>query len=82
MRVLSDAIVQRREEGGWFAMTREPATAGEILVLDVAFDEGTRGVKVMVTDSRPVMVNGAVRHGFVLLPLTEDSVTEAGGGTQ
>jgi hypothetical protein len=72
MRVLRDAIVQRREGGGWYAMSRERTALGEVLVLDVGFDEGTRGVKVRVTDIHPVMVNGAVRHGIVLVPVTEE----------
>jgi hypothetical protein len=71
MRVLRDAIVQRREGGGWFALSREAAALGEVLLLDIGFDEGIRGVKVKVADSRPVMVNGALRHGIQLVPMTE-----------
>ena len=72
MRVLRDAIVQRREGGGWFAVSREAAALGEVLLLDVGFDEGARGVRVRVTASRPVMVNGAVRHGIHLEPMAEE----------
>jgi hypothetical protein len=69
--VLRDAVVQPTGAGQWFAVSREGSAVGEILMLDVGADGRSRRLRVRVMESRPVMVNGALRHGIRLEALTE-----------
>src|SRR5262245_34481193 len=62
--VFRDVIVERHGDE-WIASSREPAVTGETLVLDVLdMDEGAPKGRflVCVIESRPVMVDGDVRH--------------------
>ena len=62
MRVLRDVVIQRTESGELQAVSHQPAIAGEEMTLDLMGAGETIGLKVRVIDSRPVMVDGAVRH--------------------
>jgi hypothetical protein len=61
MRVYYGAIVQRSGDE-WIAISRESATPGEKLVLDVDEGEQQHRFTVQVIESRPVIVDGDVRH--------------------
>jgi hypothetical protein len=64
VRFYRDVIVERHGDE-WIAIGREPAVAGETLVLDVLdLDEGAPQGRfvVCVIESRPVLVDGDVRH--------------------
>jgi hypothetical protein len=68
LRVLNDVIVQSSDdERQLLAISPEPAAASERLVLELAGAEGTATLDVEVTESRPVIVDGAVRHRLQLL---------------
>jgi hypothetical protein len=60
LRVFRDVIVRREGLEEWVAISREGATVGETLVLDV--DEGEQQVTVYVIESRPIIVDGDMRH--------------------
>jgi hypothetical protein len=67
LRVFPDVIVQQGDDDEWIGISRQPAVAGETLVLDVRqFDavEGEihRRLPVCVIESRPVIVDGDMRH--------------------
>ena len=64
VQVFRDVAVERHG-GEWIAFSREPAVTGETLVLDVLdIDECTPQGRfvVCVIESRPVIVDGDVRH--------------------
>lgn len=68
--VLHDVIVQRHG-GEWIAISRAPAIAGETLTLDVFDIEGVETddrFTVRVVESRPVIVEGRLRHRIRLQP--------------
>jgi hypothetical protein len=67
LRVLTDAVVQHAPDGSLLAITHAPCVAEERLTLDVAGDGASMRVDVMVTDSRPVIIDGSVRHRVTLL---------------
>ena len=70
LRVLHDVIVQRHGDE-WIAISREPAIAGETLTLDVFDIQGTETddrFAVRVIESRPVIVEGRLRHRLRLQP--------------
>jgi hypothetical protein len=85
MRVLRDVLIQRSETGELQAVSQQSAIAGEEMTLDVVGGGATIGLKVRVIDSRPVILNGAVRHkirltllnGEALGPETVASLTQA-----
>ena len=65
--VFPDVIVQQGADDEWIGISRQPAVAGETLVLDVLqFDEVEgeirRRLPVCVIESRPVIVDGDMRH--------------------
>ena len=67
LRVFPDIVVQQHGADEWVGISRQPAETGETLVLDVMqFDavEGEihRRIPVCVIESRPVIVDGDMRH--------------------
>jgi len=67
LRVFPDVVVHQAGTDEWIGISRQPAFAGETLVLDVVqFDavEGEihRRLPVWVIESRPVIVDGDMRH--------------------
>jgi hypothetical protein len=67
VRVFPDALVQPTGEDEWIAISREAAVAGETLFLDIVEPDAGEGelshrLPVCVIDSRPVIVEGAMRH--------------------
>jgi hypothetical protein len=65
MLILREVIVQRNGEDEWIAISREAVAVGDTLLLDV-FDmengELQHRYTVWVIESRPVVVDGDVRH--------------------
>jgi hypothetical protein len=67
LQVFPDVVVQQGDDEEWVGISRQPAVAGETLVLDVMqFDavEGEiyRRLPVCVIECRPVIVDGDMRH--------------------
>ncbi|HJR59024.1 MAG TPA: hypothetical protein VJ813_06500 [Vicinamibacterales bacterium] len=75
MRVLRDVIIQRTEGDELQAVSQVPGISGEEMTLDLMGAGTTLGLRVRVIDSRPVMVEGSVRHRLRLaLVNAEDDV--------
>jgi hypothetical protein len=72
MRVLRDVVIHRTDRNELQAFSHVPAVAGEEMTLDLMGAGVTLGLKVKVIDSRPVMVEGAVRHRVRLSVLSID----------
>jgi hypothetical protein len=84
LRVLRDVmVVHRAERGEFVAISREPAVVGEALTLDLTADDNEVSLPVRVQETRPVIVDGAVRHRLVLEPLQSGNgaTTTAGAGS-
>ncbi|MBA3886603.1 MAG: hypothetical protein H0X67_12865 [Acidobacteria bacterium] len=62
MKVLRDVVVDRTEKDELLAVSHLPGVVGEVLSLDLLGAGSSLELKVKVLDSRPVIVNGAVRH--------------------
>jgi hypothetical protein len=62
VRVFRDVIVRRESDEEWIAISREAAVVGETLVLDVDEGEERQRFTVCVIESRPVIVDGDMRH--------------------
>ena len=69
MRVLRDVVIHRADRDELQAVSQVAGIAGEDMTLDVMGAGTTIGLKVRVIDSRPVMVEGAVRHRIRLAVL-------------
>jgi hypothetical protein len=70
MRVFLDITVSRHGDE-WIAISREPGIAGETLMLDVVAGENgdvSGCFPVCVIESRPVIVEGDLRHRIRLHP--------------
>lgn len=76
MRVLRDVVIQRTERDGLYAISQGPAIADEVMTLDLMGAGATLGLRVRVIDSRPVMVEGSVRHQ-IRLEVVSDGMAPA-----
>ncbi len=82
MRVLRDVRIHRTAGDELQAVSHVPGIAGEEMTLDLMGAGTSLGLKVRVIDSRPVMIEGAVRHRIrlALVNVADDtavrSVTE------
>ena len=70
MRVLRDVVIHRTNGEELQAVSNVPAVAGEEMTLDLMGAGATLGLKVRVIDSRPMMVEGSVRHRIRLALLS------------
>ena len=62
MRVLRDVVILQSDSNELHAVSHVPGMAGEEMTLDLMGGGTTLGLRVKVIDSRPMMVEGAVRH--------------------
>jgi hypothetical protein len=62
LRGFCDVTVQRSGDGEWIAISRQPAVEGEILILDIDEAKRPQRLTVCVIESRPVMLDGRMRH--------------------
>lgn len=62
MRVLRDVAIHRTQDGEFLAVSQAPAIAGERMTLHLMGGGASVGMRVQVLDSRPVVIDGAVRH--------------------
>ena len=72
LRVLRDVVIHRTDDNELHAVSHAPAIIGEEMTLDVMGAGATVGFKVKVLESRPVMIDGAVRHRVRLAVLSGD----------
>lgn len=69
MRVLRDVVVDRLDRDELLAVSQAPAVPGETMSLDLVGGGMAMELRVQVIESRPVIVNGAVRHRIRLAVL-------------
>ena len=80
VRVLRDVVVDRIDRDELMALSQSPAVPGELMSLDLVGGGKAIELRVRVIESRPVIVNGAVRHRIrlaVLQPVTEVQLPDA-----
>jgi hypothetical protein len=75
MRVLRDVVIMRSDSNELHAVSHVPGMAGEEMTLDLLGAGMTLGLKVRVVDSRPMMVEGAVRHRIRLAVKSTEAET-------
>jgi hypothetical protein len=81
MRVLRDVVLHRTERDELHAVSQVPGMAGEEMTLDLMGAGATLGLRVRVIDSRPMMIEGAVRHRIRLVVVNAGSESPAVGGS-
>jgi hypothetical protein len=89
MRVLRDVVIDRVDQHELLAVSQAPAIAGEEMTLDLVGAGASIELRVRVLESRPVIVDGAVRHRVRLcvvrtasgMDLTESPVVSVGADT-
>ena len=62
MRVLRDVVVDRVSREELLVISQAPAIAGEDMSLDLVGAGTAMQLRVRVIESRPVIIDGAVRH--------------------
>ena len=84
IRILRDVVVNRTGDDELLAVSNAAAVVGEVLSLELMGAGQTAMVKVRVLDSRPVIIDGTVRHRVRLglvdvqaaTPLRENDVAD------
>jgi hypothetical protein len=69
LQISRDVVVERATDNGWTAISREPGVVGEELrvVFPANGDRATE--RVRVTASRPMLIDGSVKHELRLEPV-------------
>jgi hypothetical protein len=70
LRLARDIGLHQRHDGDWTAISREAGVLGEIVLIDQV-DEGVT-VVARVVESKPIVIDGAVRHRLWLRKLDAD----------
>ena len=81
LSVLRDVIVQEDPSGGLITIGQAPGVIGEHMTLDVAGAGHVVTLKVRVLESRPVILDGHVRHRVRLEVLERSRRLEEAGAT-
>ena len=76
MRVLRDVVVDRLDREELLAISQSPAIAGEEMTLDLVGGGTAIELRVRVLESRPVIIDGAVRHRIRLAVLQPAAAIE------
>ena len=74
MRILRDVTVYRTAEDELLAVSQAAGVVGEEMSLELIATGGTRNLRVRVLDSRPVILDGAVRHRLRLGMIPEAGI--------
>jgi hypothetical protein len=80
VRILRDVIVQAEPDGRLVAIGHAPGVAGEELALELDGGGHSVSLRVQVLESRPVILDGGVRHRIqleILDPSPEGRATGA-----
>jgi hypothetical protein len=62
LRILNDVVVQQSQANELIAISREPGVVGEVLAVQIMGRQGTTRTSARITESRPFVAEGAVRH--------------------
>jgi hypothetical protein len=84
MRVLRDVVVDRTSREEMMAVSHAPGVLDETMTLDLIGGGVSLGLQVKVLESRPVIVDGAVRHRLrlgLLRPVVDVSAAGLSAGT-
>ena len=86
MRVLRDVVINRADSNEVHAVSQVPAVVGEEMTLDVMGAGAVMALRVRVVESKPLIVQGVVRHQVKLArvgtegqPREIETATEAVG---
>jgi hypothetical protein len=79
MQVLRDVAINRTHHEEFVAVSTAPAVIGEVMSLDLMTEGSNVTLRVQVLESRPVVVNGNVRHE-IRLGIESVAVMPTGGG--
>ena len=70
LTMLRDVVVVSSEDGEAMVLSRDAGVVGETLVLEIAGDQTSRR-RATVVESRPVVVDGIIRHRLRLQQTAE-----------
>ena len=70
VRVLRDVVIERMQHHELVIISQTPAAVGEEMFLELFSGNDCIALEVRVLDSRPVVVNGSIRHRLRLLMVT------------
>ena len=76
MRVLRDVVINRADGNEVHAVSQVPAVVGEEMTLDVMGAGAVMAMRVRVVESKPLMVQGVVRHQVKLAMVGNDGRRE------
>jgi hypothetical protein len=78
LQILHDVLVDRLDRERLTVISRQAGVAGEILTLEFAYADGAQ-FEMCITESRPIVADGAVRHKLTLQLVHSDSPSPPDG---
>jgi hypothetical protein len=72
LKVVTDVTVHRDARGDLTAISDQPVQRGELLIIELINDAPVR-TPVRVTEVRPIVVSGSIRHWLRLVPIEKDA---------
>jgi len=79
LTVSRDVLIIKIEKDEFIAMSGEPAVPGDLLTIERVGDTGPASERVQVISSRPVVVDGFVRHELRVARMAADTETQPDG---
>jgi hypothetical protein len=76
LRVLRDVAVQDGPDGALTVVSQAPAVIGELLSLYLSGGGSNARLMVRVDESRPLMMQGSLRHALRLTVLDREAAAE------
>ena len=69
LRFSRDVVMEKTTDNGWMAISREPGVVGEVLTVVFPANGDRAAQRVRVTASRPILIDGSVKHEVRLEPV-------------
>jgi len=79
LTVSRDVLITAMEKDEFIAMSGEPAVPGDLLTIGLVGDTGPASERDQVISSRPVVVDGLVRHELRVARLAADDEAQPDG---
>jgi hypothetical protein len=69
LRVLQDVVLHARSEDELIVVGRQAGVVGDLLTVELADDDSSSRIDTRVVESRPIVLDGTVRHRLRLAPV-------------
>ena len=80
VRIVRDVVIERIDHEELVIISTTAAVSGEEMSLELLTANGRTATTVTVRDSRPAVIDGAIRHRLRVAVMAENTQTQSDGG--